>query len=670
MDEINFVEIALGLPIDKLFSYRVPQRFQKDVAVGKRAWVPFHNKRKVGYIVGLRKKADIENTKPIQEVIDEEPIIDEALLTLTKRLAEYYFASWGQAIEAALPAALRRGKVKMGYRETSSGEDLYPKEDKKPPQSLTTEQNDALNLILKSLENHKYATFLLHGITASGKTEIYLRVIKKCIENDYSSIILVPEISLTPQTVGRFKSRFGQKIAVLHSRLSDGMRFHEWVRIKSGEAKIVVGARSAIFSPVQKLGVIILDEEHETSYKQEEMPRYHAREVAKMRARILGCPLVLGSATPSIESYYNTEKGDFELLKLTRRIEKMILPKVTIVDMKREVAESRRSFTFSRLLKNKIEAAVEKNEQVILFLNRRGFSTFVNCKKCGFVIKCSRCDSVMVYHSKAQDLICHWCNSRITPPKICPSCESGYMQYFGLGTEKVEEELRRMLPYVKIGRMDTDSTRKKGTHASILGDFKRGAIKVLIGTQMIAKGLDFPNVTLVGVISADTALNLPDFRSSERTFSLLTQVAGRAGRGELGGEVVIQTYAPDHYAVTSSIIHDYQAFYKREIASRKELELPPFCHLVRLTLQGSSDEATQETALALSDRLRDVSKKHISILGPVPAVISKLRGKYRWNIIIKAKDAIEANVFLKEALCDYKRGRGVGVVIDVDPLSM
>jgi primosomal protein N' (replication factor Y) len=449
------------------------------------------------------------------------------------------------------------------------------------------------------------------------------------------------------------------------------MRFREWKRIKQGEANIVVGARSAIFSPVKALGAIILDEEFETSYKQEEMPRYHAREVARMRATLAGCPLILGSATPSVESYFQAQKGTFTLLQLTERIEKRSLPTVTVVDMKKELAETRRVSVFSRLLKNKIEETIQKGEQVILFLNRRGFSTFVHCRKCGFVVKCKRCDSVMVYHVAKQQLLCHWCSGAVSPPKICPSCSSNYVHYVGLGTEKVEEELRRIIPYTRIGRMDTDSTRKRGTHAKILGEFKHGIIKVLIGTQMIAKGLDFPNVTLVGVVSADTALNLPDFRASEKTFSLLTQVAGRAGRGERGGEVVIQTYAPGHYAITASIGHDYASFYKKEIESRKALGLPPFYHLIRITLQGRDNKHTLESAQALATTLQSrAGKKRIFIVGPVPAFMARLRGRYRWNIMMKGKDVVLLNQFLKECLQHYEKGKGVTTIVDVDPLSM
>jgi len=671
MSSFTFAEVALGLPVDKVFHYRIPDRLKEDTGVGKRVWVPFRDKRKVGYITSLAERAEVAAVKPILEVIDKDPVLGEEMLTLTKRISEYYCASWGMTIEACLPAALRKGRLDMKYRKSKLEEGLYPEEPLKLPHVLTSEQEKALKLIKASILENKFKPFLLHGITASGKTEIYLRAIKECFDRGRSSIVLVPEISLTPQTVERFKSRFGDHIAVLHSRLSEGVRFHEWKRIRNGEARVVVGARSAIFSPVKDLGIIIVDEEHETSYKQEETPRYHAREVALMRAEIAKSAVVLGSATPSMESYHRAQKGEFGLLKMKQRIEKMVLPKVTVVDMKREISDVRKVFVFSRALKNKIEEIVKKKEQVILFLNRRGYSTFVNCRKCGFVVKCKRCDSVMVYHFATQSLRCHWCNSKATPPRICPDCSSSYINYFGTGTEKVEEALRRMIPYTKMGRMDTDSTKKRGAHARMLGDFKRGDIQILIGTQMIAKGLDFPNVTLVGVISADTALNLPDFRASERTFSLLTQVAGRAGRGELGGEVIIQTYAPAHYAITSSITHDYDTFYEKELKSRKELGLPPFYHLVRVTLRGRNNKVTLESAAELTGALRKlINDKDISVLGPVPAVISKLRGRFRWNVIVKGKDMKKLRGYLKEALKTYKRGKGVSGIVDVDPLSI
>jgi len=388
MSNSAIAEIALGLPVDKLFHYRIPSQLKDSISRGKRVWVPFRDARKVGYVVGLTDNPDVKDPKPVLEVIDSEPILDANMLELTKNLSSYYFASWGQAIESCIPKVFRKGRLDMKHRKSRIDKDAYPKEPLKVPEVLTPEQEIALNSIVKSLKEAKFATFLLHGITASGKTEVYLRAIKLCLELGRSSIVLVPEISLTPQTVDRFHSRFGDSVAVIHSRLSEGLRFHEWKRIRSGEAKIVVGARSAIFSPMKDLGIIIIDEEHETSYKQEEMPRYHARKVALMRAQIEGCPLVLGSATPSIESYRAAEEKTFKLLKLTKRIDKMVLPKVTLVDMKKEMKEVKRVSVFSRILKNRLEDVVKKGEQAILFLNRRGFSTFVNCRRCGYVVKC------------------------------------------------------------------------------------------------------------------------------------------------------------------------------------------------------------------------------------------------------------------------------------------
>ena len=458
-------------------------------------------------------------------------------------------------------------------------------------------------------------------------------------------------------------------MAVVHSRLTAAKRFLEWKKIKDGRARIVVGARSGIFSPMKNLGLIIVDEEHETTYKQEDVPRYHARDVADERARLNKCPLILGSATPSLEAYYKAKKGDYRLIKLTKRVEERMLPKVKIVDMRMELATRKKIAIFSKVLLDAIDKAIKDGKQAIIFLNRRGFSTFVNCKKCGLVLKCKRCDTVLVYHFDQKKLVCHYCNYTAQPPDICPKCRSGYIRYFGLGTERVESEISHNFPHIRIARMDSDTTVKRGSHGRILGEFKSGKVNLLVGTQMIAKGLDFPEVTLVGVVSADVTLNLPDFRAGERTFNLLTQVAGRAGRGEAGGEVIVQTYAPHHYAILAAAKHDYEKFYAEEIVARKELSFPPFVNLIKITVRARNEDLTSKTAAELAEAIRAEDRDAL-VSGPAPAPISRMRGYFRYNIILKGSSTIVMSALLKKVLGLFRKPHGVLIAVDVDPMSM
>ncbi|MBP7056331.1 MAG: primosomal protein N' [Candidatus Omnitrophica bacterium] len=664
----RYAQIAISLPIDRTFHYSIPERFIPEVAVGKRVFVPFAHRAVVGYIVGLSDHTDVKEVKDITGVIDKEPVVDAEMLSLCRWIADNYFCSWGEAIQAVIPGGIKRGKASLGSRlkEPHINVADFPQS---VPHDLTEEQSAALKAISADIENHRHETFLLHGITASGKTEVYLQAIDIVIKKGRQAIMLVPEISLTPQTIERFVSRFGSRVAVIHSRLTAARRFLEWKRIRDGEVDIVVGARSAIFSPVRDLGLVIIDEEHETSYKQDDVPRYHAREVAQERTRLKSCPLILGSATPSLESYYKAKAGEYRLIRLTKRIEERLLPKVKIVDMRMELSTRKKIAMFSKILLDAIDKTIKNGKQAIVFLNRRGFSTFINCKKCGFVLKCKRCDTVLVYHFDQKKLLCHYCDYHDKPPDICPKCRSSYISYFGIGTEKVESDISHNFPNVKIARMDSDTTTKSGSHDRILGDFKSGKIEVLVGTQMIAKGLDFPEVTLVGVVSADVSLNIPDFRASERTFNLLTQVAGRAGRGEDGGEVIVQTYAPGHYAVLTAAKHDYDKFYEEEIVARKELLFPPFINLVKVTVRARNVDVAEKAALALADEIRK-SAGDILVSGPAPAPMARLRGYYRYNIILKHKNRGVMCSFLKKAIASFHRPHGVLVAVDVDPISM
>ena len=484
------------------------------------------------------------------------------------------------------------------------------------PLQLTEEQSVAIKPILQTIEEKRHDVFLLYGITGSGKTEIYMQSIQKVLEEGREGIVLVPEISLTPQMVNRFKGRFGDEVAVLHSGLSIGEKYDEWRKIQRKEVRVAVGARSAIFAPFENLGIIIIDEEHETSYKQEDNPRYHARDVAIERARTHNCPVILGSATPSLETFARAKKGVYQLLTLSKRMNDQSLPTVDIVDMREELREGNRTM-FSRVLYDKLQDRLMKKEQTVLFLNKRGHSSFVMCRDCGYVIQCPNCDISLTYHRYQQQMKCHYCGYEAVVPTICPECTSEHIRYFGTGTQKVEEELGKIFPEARVIRMDVDTTSRKGSHEKLLTAFQEGKADILLGTQMIAKGLDFPNITLVGVLSADTMLHLPDFRSSEKTFQLLTQVSGRAGRHELAGEVVIQTYSPEHYSIELAGQQDFDQFYQKEMMIRKIHQYPPFYYLALITVSHEElmkvVDVTEKISVSLSSRL----SKGAHILGPV-----------------------------------------------------
>lgn len=667
MADKRFAEVVTGLPIDKVFHYSIPQDLEGSVKVGMRVEIPFGARRIIGYVVGFKDRTNIENVKPIYRLIDKEPLLDEESLKLSKWICDYYLCSWGEAIEAVLPMSIKKIDDKTMYDSYIFGTDeAIIHEHLKP----SLQQRRALDAIIPSIGKDKPHIFLLHGITASGKTEVYLQTIDHALSKGYSSIVLVPEIALTAQTIERLKERFGDLVAVWHSRLLRAERLREWTRIKSGQAKVVVGARSAIFSPVTNLGLVVIDEEHEITYKQQTSPRYHARDVAIERIKLSKAVLILSSATPSIESYYNALYQKFSLIELTERIEKKELPAVEIIDMRRFYSKKRLTI-FSNLLERSIEDVLHKGEQAILFLNRRGFSTYAKCSKCGKVLKCNSCSTALIYHFDIKKLVCHRCNFKMDPPDICPKCKEFYIKFGGVGTEKVESELHRLFPSSKIGRLDTDVTRKRLIHNTILNDFKMRKLDILVGTQMIAKGLDFPHVTLVGVISADTALNLVDFRSGERTFNLLTQVAGRSGRGSQEGKVIIQTYTPTHYAILAARTHDYQKFYKKEILQRRQMKLPPFANIILFTFYSKDNEKAKSRAKDFVDALKNSKKRpKMEIIGPVIAPIPQLRKNFRWNVLVKTKDVLKTNSFIKGALEAFRSKASAKLTIDVDPIQM
>ena len=547
------------------------------------------------------------------------------------------------------------------------------------PLSLNSIQSEAFENILKGLqsEDRSHHRYLLHGVTGSGKTEVYMQAITHILESGKSVIVLVPEISLTPQTTSRFIGRFGERVALLHSRLSDGERYDQWHRIQKGDADIVIGPRSAIFAPVKKLGLLIIDEEHSDSYKSDTAPRYHAREVAQKRSELSNCPIILGSATPSLESYYNSQNGTYKLLNLPSRVLDRKMPEVHIVDMREELKNGNRTI-FSELLRNSIGERLEKRQQTILFLNRRGHSSYVFCRTCGYVERCENCSISLTFHFETKRMVCHHCGHQRDTHSSCPDCDGVAIDYFGrrgFGTETVEQEVRKTYPTANIKRFDADSTARKNAHQHILDAFQRQEIDILIGTQMVAKGLDFPNVTLVGVVVADTALNLPDFRASEQTFSLLTQVAGRSGRAETAGEVIIQTYMPNHYSISSVEKHDYIGFYQQEIEARSALQYPPFSHVATLLMRGEDEKVLIDAMHSVDDYLQTLQSEHfpeVKILGPAPAPLSKIDGKYRWHFLLRCQnvDIIsqlfqrlneEPPAILKSSIIDY--------IIDIDPTN-
>lgn len=573
---------------------------------------------------------------------------------------------------SVLKTMIERGAAREFYEEVYRQPENPNLQDLPIPEQLTEEQVVALNPIEKSIEDEQQETFLLHGVTGSGKTEVYLRAIEKVLAKGKDAIVLVPEISLTPQMTARFKARFGELVAVLHSALSAGEKYDEWRKIHRGEVKVVVGARSAIFAPFENIGIIILDEEHEATYKQEETPRYHARDVAIKRSEYYQCPVVLGSATPSLESYARATKNVYTLLTLKNRAKSQQLPTVEIVDMREQLKAGNRSM-FSIPLAEGIRTRLERKEQMVLFLNRRGFSSFVLCRDCGTTVECPNCDISLTYHRASELLKCHYCGHEERVPTICPECESEHIRFFGTGTQKVEEEILKLFPTARIIRMDVDTTSRKGSHERLLKQFSEGEADILLGTQMIAKGLDFPNITLVGVLAADTTLHLADFRAAERTFQLLTQVSGRAGRHELPGEVFIQTYSPEHYAIELAKDQHYEPFYKMEMTSRGQFGYPPFYFFTLIQFSHENVLKVSEFAKKATDFLHANLSERTMIIGPTAAAISRVNNRYRYQCLIKYKREEKLTETLQQLIKMYRSDwikSGLLMTVDVDPMSI
>ncbi|MFD2208773.1 primosomal protein N' [Virgibacillus halophilus] len=591
---------------------------------------------------------------------NDEPIERSELLKLTQ--------TTNQTVQTLVKKSILRQYQKEIYRN--------PYDDKTFqrtfPLELTAQQRAAIDPINRCISADEHDIFLLHGITGSGKTEIYLQAIQKVIDKGMEAIVLVPEISLTPQMVDRFKGRFGSDVAVMHSALSSGEKYDEWRKIHQKEVKVVVGARSAVFAPFENIGIIIIDEEHETSYKQEDQPRYHARDVAIKRGVFHNCPVILGSATPTLETFARAKKGVYKLASLDERTNKKPLPQVEIVDMREELHEGNRTM-FSRVLMEKMKETIYRNEQIVLLLNRRGYSTFVMCRDCGHVIECPHCDIALTYHRNANKLKCHYCAYEVPMPNDCPACGSESIRYFGTGTQRVEEALTRLLPEASVIRMDVDTTRKKGAHERLLKKFANKEGDILLGTQMIAKGLDFANVTLVGVLTADSMLHLPDFRSAEKTFQLLTQVSGRAGRHELPGEVIVQTYTPDNYSIQLAANYDYQQFFLQEMRTRKVFQYPPYVFLTLITISDVNHAKVIQTAQQMVQMLLGKVRPDTIVLGPTPSPVLRVKDRYRYQCMIKYKNEPQIREFIEEIRTHFKdelKKDGLQIFVDMQPYQL
>ena len=731
-----YAEIILNseaLEIDRPFTYKIPVELEEKVQVGQIVKVPFGmgNKTSEGFVLAIKQENEVDisfRVKKISSIITDEPVIDGDDIKLIDFLREKYLCKYIDAFRLLIPVGIMKGakskskKVIVfksddlsciqkpeGYVEIinflkeNSGK--YTKSELINANSISQYKlnkliekgllvveeetvfrynNRTYNIdyekeltleqkqVLDEYNNSSNNLFLLKGVTGSGKTEVYMRMVEEALEKNQSAIVLVPEIPLTPQMIERFKGRFGRDVALFHSKLSDGERFDEWFRVKEGKAKLVVGARSAIFLPVKDLGLIIIDEEHENTYKSDQNPKYQTKEVAEFLSEQKGCKVVLGSATPTIETYYRSLVGELDLLELNSRVDNKDMPPMKIVDMRNELRSGNMSL-FSRELFADIQDKLSKGEQIILFLNRRGFSTFVSCRSCGYVFKCEECDISMTYHRNGL-LVCHYCGKSKRTPQKCPKCDSKYVKFFGAGTQRVEEEVKKYFKDVKVLRMDVDTTRSKDAYENIYNTFKEGKADILIGTQMISKGLDFKNVTLVGVLAADMSINLPDYRAAERTFQIITQVAGRAGRGEKQGKVIIQTYNPDHYSLEYAINYDYEGFYEKEFTVRALMKYPPFGKILLINGISKKEDLLKNFMHKISNVIKPVVEKEIDvdILGPIPCLIAKVKENYRWQIVIKGEFNSEFAKKIKELLYDESKNvyNDIRISMDINPNNL
>ncbi len=687
---VRVADAAVPVPGVEVFTYSIPPELEARIKPGVRIKVPFKNRDITAYCVAVEKRAVSFKLKPVTEVLDDETVLSPEILKLTGQISSYYGSSWGESIENALPAWVKFGKkAERAMKKISPGE-TAPYTAKEPFR-LTPEQEAALKQMEEEMTADHPRPILLHGVTGSGKSELYIRLIRNVLARGRGALCLVPEIALTEQLKRFFAQQFGEALEILHSKLSDGERFLAWKRLELGMSRIVLGPRSAIFAPVRNLGLIIMDEEHENSYKQETSPRYHAREAARFRAANEKALFVMGSATPSLEAMRLSETEEFRRLELTKRVDDRVMPRVTVIDLKEYISDKNRVVILSPPLAKEIEANLKSGEGTLLLLNRRGFSTHIHCPQCRQVESCTSCHVSLTFHQENGTLLCHYCNYQRKATDACSNCGTPVLRFSGFGTEKVESEVARRFPQARIARLDADTVKKKGSHEEILKEFREKRADILIGTQMIAKGFDFPHVTLVGVILADVGLMLPDFRSSERTFQLMTQVAGRAGRGDKPGRVLVQTHSPEHPSIRFAKDHDYLNFYRHETPERYQHFYPPYAQLVNFIVRGKDEQKTYLAAKELREKLDTALKeeteklttcgtsappayperKTFEISGPAPLPFYKLRGHFRWHVMIKMQPGMNALITCAhETLNKLKKPSTVAFAVDVDPLNI
>ncbi|MBT1074138.1 replication restart helicase PriA [Geobacter grbiciae] len=739
----DIIEVAIPLPLDTTFHYRVPEGLMPRIVAGKRVLVPFGRRKVTGYVLGFVTGEERE-LREVADVLDDAPLFTPRELEIYRWAASYYLHPLGEVIKAALPAGINvqsrrgtstdgdamtggrrvltetvyrpitpppdvdvpRGKAssilshiqqegkataaelrgifadcapqlrrlrELGLVVTEEREvyrDPFREESVTPdaPLPLNPGQTEARDRIVAAIDTGRFAPFLLHGVTGSGKTEVYLQTIAHLLDAGRTALVLVPEIALTPQLVNRFRRRFRCGIAVLHSGLSDGERYDEWRRIRRGEVAIVIGARSAIFAPLERIGMIVVDEEHESSYKQSEGFRYNARDLALVRGKMEKACVVLGSATPQVTTWHAAVTGKLTLLSLPERVNGLPVPHAEIID-----ARGKKADAILPLLADATAANLANGGQTLVFLNRRGFATWLTCEECGHVLRCPNCAVTLTYHQRKNRHVCHYCDYAIPAPSVCPDCGSTRVTHLGLGTEQVEELVRERFPEARVDRMDRDTTRGKGGHARILRKVAERKTDILIGTQMVAKGHDFPGITLVGIVSVESTLNIPDYRSAERTYQLVTQLMGRAGRGEDAGRVIIQTLNPDHYALIHAGTASMEEFYTTELAFRQETGYPPFVHLGAIYLTGTAASAVEQESRRLAGQIRTLRREaggHVEILGPSPAPLLKLRGRYRWQFLLKAPVRSALHRLLARLRRTYTPPSGIRILIDVDPVDL